>query len=113
MNKTAYRYRVMSIMTGRKRTLNEAAKETIIGVLKQYGAEKIAVFGSYARGQAGQRSDIDILVSFQKPKSLLELVRIEQELSKSLHIPVDLLTEKAISPYLVDSVRNDAVVIFG
>jgi predicted nucleotidyltransferase len=100
-------------MAGRKRTLNEAAKETIIGVLKQYGAKKISVFGSYARGQAGQRSDIDILVSFQKPKSLLELVRIEQELAGALHIPVDLLTEKAISPYLVDSVRNDAVVIFG
>ena len=100
-------------MKGRKRTLNEAVKETIIGVLKQYGAEKIAVFGSYARGQAGHRSDIDILVSFQAPKSLLELVRIEQELSGALHIPVDLLTEKAISPYLVDAVRHDAVVIFG
>ena len=100
-------------MKGRKRTLNEDAKETIIGFLKQHGAKKISVFGSYARGQAGQRSDIDILVSFQQPKSLLELVRIEQELSAALHIHVDLLTEKAISPYLVDSVRNDAVVIFG
>lgn len=100
-------------MTGRKQALSDAVKNTIVTVLKQYGAKKISIFGSYARGQARQRSDIDILVSFKKPKSLLELVSIEQELSGTLHMPVDLLTEKAISPYLMDSVHNDAVVIFG
>jgi hypothetical protein len=95
------------------RTLNDAVRDTIISILKPYEAERIAVFGSYARGQACRRSDIDILVSFKQPKSLLELVRIEQELAGALHMPVDLLTEKAISPYLINAVRNDAVVIFG
>jgi len=56
------------------------------------------VFCSYVRGEEKARSDIDILVEFSGRKSLLELVRIERELSEILRIKVDLLTEKSISP---------------
>jgi len=72
--------------------------EKIAQALKNQGARKIAVFGSYVRGEEKARSDIDILVEFSGRKSLLELVRIERELSEILRIKVDLLTEKSISP---------------
>lgn len=64
-------------------------------------------------GEAGPESDIDILVRFGTPKSLLQLVTIEDELSESLQMKVDLLTEKAISPYLAPAIHRDEVVIFG
>jgi len=50
--------------------------EKIIQVLKSQGAKKIAVFGSYTRGEEKAKSDIDIIVEFSERKSLLELVKI-------------------------------------
>jgi predicted nucleotidyltransferase len=52
-------------------------------------------------------------VEFSERKSLLEFVRIERELSEVLRIKVDLLTEKAISPYLIDPIRKEMEVIYG
>jgi len=85
----------------------------IILFLRSYGARKIAIFGSYARGEVKPNSDIDILVEFSERKTLLELVKIERELSKLLGIKVDLLTEKSISPYLVDKIKREMEVIYG
>ncbi|MEA3486007.1 MAG: nucleotidyltransferase family protein, partial [Candidatus Aerophobetes bacterium] len=76
----------------------EEVFEKIVQVLKNQGARKIAVFGSYVRGEEKPESDIDVIVDFSDRKSLLELVRIERELSKALGIKVDLLTQKSISP---------------
>lgn len=85
----------------------------IARLLEEQGAKKIAVFGSYVRGEEKPESDIDILVEFKERKSLLEFVRIERELSESIGKKVDLLTEKAISPYLIDRIKNEMEVIYG
>jgi predicted nucleotidyltransferase len=87
--------------------------EKIAQALKNQGATKIAIFGSYVRGEEKPGSDIDILVEFLERKSLLELVRIERQLSEVLGIKVDLLTEKSISPYLIDTIREQMEVIYG
>lgn len=81
-------------------------------ILTSHGAKRIGIFGSYARDEPGPGSDIDIIVEFSERKSLLDIVGIEQELSEALNIKVDLLTEKAISPYLIDRVKKEIVVIY-
>jgi len=86
--------------------------EKIIKFLKNEGAKRISVFGFYVRGEEKRESDIDIIVEFSERKSLLELVRIERELSEFLGIKVDLLTEQSISPYLIDSIRKEMEVIY-
>ncbi|MBI3353798.1 MAG: nucleotidyltransferase family protein [Nitrospirae bacterium] len=85
----------------------------IASVLKEQGARKIAVFGSYIKGEEKPESDIDVIVEFSEKKSLLELVRMERELSEILGIKVDLLTEKSISPYLIDEIKEEMEVIYG
>jgi len=85
----------------------------IAQLLKKQGAKKIAVFGSYIRKEQKPNSDIDIVVEFSGRKSLLDIIGIEQELSEALHIKVDLLTEKSISPYLIDRIRKEMKVIYG
>jgi predicted nucleotidyltransferase len=60
-----------------------------------------------------KNSDIAVIVEFSVKKSLLELVRIERELYEVLGIKVDLLTEKSISPYLTDIVKQQMEVIYG
>ena len=85
--------------------------EKIYSFLEKEGATKIAVFGSYARGEEMPGSDIDILVEFSKTKSLLTLVRIEREMSDILGVKVDLLTEASINQYLIDEIKKEAKVI--
>ena len=84
----------------------------IVSILARYRVKKIAVFGSYARGEAKPESDIDILVEFSERKSLLDLVGIEQELSEALGVKADLLTEKSISPYLIDRIKKEMKMIY-
>lgn len=84
----------------------------LTSILISHGAKRIAIFGSYARDEPGPESDIDIIVEFSERKSLLDIVGIEQELSEALDIKVDLLTEKAISPYLIDRIKKEMVVIY-
>lgn len=84
----------------------------IVSILARYRVKKIAIFGSYARGEAKPESDVDILVEFSERKSLLDLVGIEQELSEALGVKADLLTEKSISPYLIDRIKKEMKVIY-
>jgi predicted nucleotidyltransferase len=72
----------------------------------------VGLFGSTARGEDSSSSDIDILVRFSKPLSLLSLVRLERKLSETLAEKVDLLTESAISPYLRDRILKELLIIY-
>jgi predicted nucleotidyltransferase len=80
--------------------LHKELFEKIYSFLEKEGATKVAVFGSYVRGEEKPESDIDILVEFSENKSLLTLVRIERELSEFLGVKVDLFTEESINPRL-------------
>jgi len=91
---------------------NSEIMEKLIHILRKHGAKKIEIFGSYARGEQKETSDLDVIVEFEKRKSLLELVGIEQELEDNLGIKIDLLTEASISPYLMEKIRKESKVIF-
>jgi hypothetical protein len=86
--------------------------EKLVTLCRQSDASMVAVFGSRARGDAGPLSDIDVMIRFAKPKSLLSLIRLERELSAALGTKVDLVTEQAISPYLIDRIRQDLTVLY-
>lgn len=91
----------------------QAVFRKLVHVLKGHGARKVAVFGSYARGEEKPGSDIDIVVNFSRRTSLLKLVRIERELSELLGKKVDLLTERSISPYLIKAIKKQMKVLYG
>jgi predicted nucleotidyltransferase len=64
----------------------------------QYGAHNVRIFGSLARGDAGPESDVDILVKFDRGRSLLDLVAIQQDLTEMLGCNVDVVSEGALKP---------------
>jgi predicted nucleotidyltransferase len=84
----------------------------LIEICRENDVAKIGVFGSVARGEATDQSDIDLLVYFSKRKSLLAVVALERQISTALGKNVDLLTEAAISPYLRERIKRDLQVIY-
>ena len=84
----------------------------LLELCRQNDVSKLELFGSSARGEAREDSDIDLLVEFSKRKSLLALVSLERKMSAVLGRKVDLLTEAAISPYLRQKINQDRRVIY-
>ena len=80
-------------------------------ILKRNGVAKAGLFGSYARGEAKKRSDVDILIQFRGRKSLLDLVGLQQELEEKLKKKVDVLTYKSIHPLLKERILKEEVKI--
>jgi predicted nucleotidyltransferase len=84
----------------------------LIRLCRENDVAKLGVFGSMARGDANDQSDVDLLVEFSKRKSLLALVSLERKMSAALGRKVDLLTEAAISPYLREGIKRDLRIIY-
>jgi uncharacterized protein len=84
----------------------------LIEICRQNDVSKLGVFGSVARGESNDQSDIDLLVEFSRRKSLLAMVKMERELTAALGRKVDLLTEAAISPYLRERILGDLQIIY-
>ncbi|MCE2996923.1 MAG: nucleotidyltransferase family protein [Cyclobacteriaceae bacterium] len=81
----------------------------ILDLLKPLKPVKVGVFGSYARGENKEEIDLDILVHLSYPNtiSLLKLAGVEQNLQDALGIPIDLVTDKSISPYMLPYIQKD------
>jgi predicted nucleotidyltransferase len=82
-------------------------------LLKKHDVSFAGVFGSRARGEERADSDVDLLVRFNKQKGLFELAGLERDLSESLNLKVDLVTEGGLSPLLKSEVMKDLQPIYG
>jgi putative addiction module component (TIGR02574 family) len=84
-------------------------REEILEVASRHGAGNVRIFGSLARGEGSEASDLDLLVTLAEGRSLLDLVGLKQDLEDLVHRPVDVVTEGALSPYLRDRILAEAV----
>lgn len=73
---------------------------------RDFGLRRIGVFGSYARGEQGPDSDIDLLVEFESPIGLFKFQRLESTLQALLGHPVDLVTPGALKPLIGARIRE-------
>ena len=80
----------------------------ILRIANRYGAGKVRIFGSVARGEAGNQSDIDLLVQFEPGCSLLDHIALIQDLEDLLGRKVDVVNEKALHWYIKDRVLKEA-----
>ena len=92
--------------------IQQDVKNIILNHLKDYQPVSVGIFGSFARGESTEKSDIDILVKFKVAPSLLTLIKLENELSDLLGIKVDLITTGAIKNKRVrESIKKDLITI--
>jgi predicted nucleotidyltransferase len=87
----------------------QCKRNEILRIAARHGARDVRVFGSFARGEAGPESDIDILVKLDPGRSLLDIVAIKQDLEDLMGCEVVVVTEAAISPYIREEVLREAV----
>ncbi|MEW5760910.1 MAG: nucleotidyltransferase family protein [Candidatus Thermoplasmatota archaeon] len=89
----------------------ETIKEKVIPILKRYGVEKAGIFGSIVRGEATEKSDIDILVEIKSDISLLDFVGLKLELEEALGRNVDLGEYDTIKPIIKERILKEVVTI--
>lgn len=91
--------------------IKEILKKQKPAIRERYSVSKIGVFGSYVRGEQKRKSDVDILVEFEKPISLLKLVNLENFLTDSIGIKVDVVAKEDIRQELKESILRDITYV--
>jgi predicted nucleotidyltransferase len=84
-------------------------REQILAVVARNGASNVRIFGSVARGESDEKSDLDILVAFEPGRSLLDHAGLIIELEALLGCKVDVVSDKGLRPRMRDTVLRDAL----
>ena len=94
----------------RQRGLEERLSE----ICKKDDVAFLAVFGSFVRGEHKDESDVDIAIEFDKTKrkTLIDLLRLENELSEVFKKKVDLGVFSSLNPYIANDVKKEMLVIY-
>lgn len=89
--------------------LVEDYRQRIRDIAARHGAHDLRVFGSLARSEGGAGSDLDLLINLEEGRSLLDLIALKHDLEDLLGRPVDVVTERSLSPFLRETVLQQAV----
>ncbi len=86
-------------------------KQLIVPILKESDVLSASLFGSFARGENKDESDIDLLVTLPQDKTLFDLIDLKAKLEETLSIKVDLTTPRSLSPKIKPFIQKDLVPI--
>ena len=90
--------------------MDKNLEQKIIQFFKDKDVKKVELFGSFARKEEKENSDIDLLIDFKG--GLFEFVKLKNSLEEKLHKKVDLVTKDSISPYIWEYVKDDIKVLY-
>ena len=80
-------------------------------LLRTYKVKRIAIFGSYARGEAKKNSDIDFLVEFNEQADLLDQAGLKQDLQELFKKEIDVVTPRSLNQYIRQRIMDEAVYL--
>jgi predicted nucleotidyltransferase len=89
--------------------LRDRRREEILRVAAYRGARNVRVFGSVARGDNDEKSDVDFLVEMEPGRTLFDLSGLLPDLESLLHVSVDVVTERGLRPRVRERVLAEAV----
>jgi predicted nucleotidyltransferase len=78
---------------------------------EQYQVESLGVFGSYVRHEQCSDSDLDVLVIFHDPPSLLKFIELENYLSDVLGVEIDLVMKDSLKPRIGERILEEVVTV--
>lgn len=91
--------------------LVERNRQQILSIARENGICNVRVFGSMARNDANEASDLDLLVELEEGRSGFALGGFLEAVSKLVHRKVDVVTEKALHPAIHDKIMREARVL--
>ena len=91
--------------------LLQAKREDILRIAAKYGVSNVRIFGSVARGEADEQSDIDLLVNMEPKRSLLDLAGLLVDLEELLGCKVDVVPEDSLRDRIRNRVSKEAVAL--
>jgi uncharacterized protein len=86
-------------------------RRAILAAAERRGASNVRIFGSVARGEDGDRSDVDVLVDLADDVGLVGLIGLERELSEILRRDVDVVPARGLKPAIAERVLAEAVLL--
>ena len=89
--------------------LRDRRREEILLVAAHRGARNVRVFGSVARGDNDEKSDVDFLVEMEPGRTLFDLSGLPLDLESLLHVSVDVVSERGLRPRVRERVLSEAV----
>ena len=92
-------------------TIIEQLRQQLPALMERYRVQSLGVFGSYVRQQQHAGSDVDVLVSFAEPPSLLQFIELEHELTDTLGLKVDLVMRDALKPTIGQHILREVVAV--
>ena len=78
---------------------------------RSFAVRSLGIFGSYVRGQQRRKSDIDILVDFDREPTLFAFIRLENRLSNELDLKVDLVMKNALRPAIGRHILREVIPV--
>ena len=87
-------------------------KSAIEPIARLYGVKKMYLFGSYAKGTANEKSDIDLLIEKGKPMSLLKISGMRQMLEETLKHPINLITTVGIEVEFQKEIAGTEILLY-
>jgi predicted nucleotidyltransferase len=96
------------------RTLDEIRAELramLPELRERYPVAGLGVFGSYARGEQREGSDLDLLVDFDGPIGIFGFLDLEEEIGRRLGARVEMVTRPALRPYIKETILRDVVPV--
>lgn len=91
--------------------LLQEKREDILRLAKEYGAYNVRIFGSVARGEADEKSDIDLLVTLETGRSLLDLIGLWMDLEELLQQKIDVVSEGGLRGSFGEHVLKEAITL--
>ncbi len=91
------------------REIVRARRDAILYIAREYGASNVRIFGSVARGDATEASDLDLVVRFEPGRSLLDQGGLLMDLRELLGIDVDVVSEGSLDARMGEKVRKESV----
>ena len=91
--------------------IEKILKENKAILAERFKAQEIGIFGSYVRGEQKEKSDVDILVSFYEPISLLKLVSLENFLTDLTGVKIDIVPKEDIRPELKERILGEVMYL--
>ena len=95
-----------------KQEIKEKIRETIQTDPRKRLVKRVALFGSYQKNTATDKSDIDILIEFKESVGFFDLMNMQRRLSDQLEKKVDLVTPLFLHRYFRDEVVNSAEIVY-